>query len=291
MYVRLQVWDLASGQLKLTLTGHINSIRGLEVSPRHPYLFSAAEDKKVLCTYARDSMARTCVRVADVLYVCAIGWDLEYNKVIRSYHGHLSGVFSLKIHPTLDVLVTGGRDAVARVRVGSLSLSLGLFDRHEDESPRSASHPNSLCAGMSMVLVAIVVVGLGHAHEEPDPCAVGSPGHGLGHGDASDGPAGHHGLERQHGQGTPCHERAWLRVLECGHRTHADWLGMLSSGCSRRRLQLWDLAAGKVMTTLTNHKKGVRTIAKSPFVRSIATLLLSVALLSLPHAPNKRMTN
>lgn len=46
-----------------------------------------------------------------------IGWDLEYNKVIRSYHGHLSGVFSLKIHPTLDVLVTGGRDAVARVRV------------------------------------------------------------------------------------------------------------------------------------------------------------------------------
>lgn len=45
----------------------------------------------------------------------AVGWDLEYNKVIRSYHGHLSGVFSLKIHPTLDVLVTGGRDAVARV--------------------------------------------------------------------------------------------------------------------------------------------------------------------------------
>lgn len=45
------------------------------------------------------------------------GWDLEYNKVIRSYHGHLSGVFALKIHPTLDVLVTGGRDAVARVRV------------------------------------------------------------------------------------------------------------------------------------------------------------------------------
>lgn len=35
--------------------------------------------------------------------------------MIRSYHGHLSGVFSLKIHPTLDVLVTGGRDAVARV--------------------------------------------------------------------------------------------------------------------------------------------------------------------------------
>ena len=42
-------------------------------------------------------------------------WDLETNQVIRHYHGHLSGVFALKLHPTLDLLVTGGRDAVARV--------------------------------------------------------------------------------------------------------------------------------------------------------------------------------
>jgi pleiotropic regulator 1 len=42
-------------------------------------------------------------------------WDLEANKVIRHYHGHLSGVYSLALHPTLDVLVTAGRDASARV--------------------------------------------------------------------------------------------------------------------------------------------------------------------------------
>lgn len=42
-------------------------------------------------------------------------WDLETNQVVRHYHGHLSGVFELKLHPTLDLLVTGGRDAVARV--------------------------------------------------------------------------------------------------------------------------------------------------------------------------------
>ena len=61
------MWDLASGVLKLTLTGHISTIRGLAVSPRSPYLFSAGEDKMVKC------------------------WDLEYNRVIRNYHGHLSG--------------------------------------------------------------------------------------------------------------------------------------------------------------------------------------------------------
>lgn len=36
-------------------------------------------------------------------------------QVIRNYHGHLSGVYSLCLHPTLDVLMTGGRDSVCRV--------------------------------------------------------------------------------------------------------------------------------------------------------------------------------
>jgi pleiotropic regulator 1 len=40
---------------------------------------------------------------------------LETNQVIRHYHGHLSGIFCLALHPNLDLLVTGGRDAVARV--------------------------------------------------------------------------------------------------------------------------------------------------------------------------------
>ena len=93
----IKVWDLAkasvgaSDALKITLTGHISPVRGLAFSERHPYLFSAGEDKQVKC------------------------WDLETNQVIRHYHGHLSGVYSLALHPTLDVLVTGGRDAVARV--------------------------------------------------------------------------------------------------------------------------------------------------------------------------------
>jgi pleiotropic regulator 1 len=37
------------------------------------------------------------------------------NKVIRNYHGHLSGVYCLKVHQDLGVLITGGRDSTARV--------------------------------------------------------------------------------------------------------------------------------------------------------------------------------
>ncbi|OAD58867.1 Pleiotropic regulator 1, partial [Eufriesea mexicana] len=87
----IKIWDLASGKLKVSLTGHISSVRGLAFSQRHPYLFSCGEDRQVKC------------------------WDLEYNKVIRHYHGHLSAVYSMALHPSIDVLVTAGRDSTARV--------------------------------------------------------------------------------------------------------------------------------------------------------------------------------
>ena len=62
---------------------------GLAISDKHPYMFSCGADKKVKC------------------------WDLEYNKVIRNYHNHLSGVFDSG-HPDLDILMTGGRDSACR---------------------------------------------------------------------------------------------------------------------------------------------------------------------------------
>ncbi|KAL3642037.1 hypothetical protein CASFOL_012852 [Castilleja foliolosa] len=65
-----------------------NSAHGLAISNKHTYMFSAGDDKLVKC----------CI--------------LEQNKVIRSCDGHLSSVYSLALHPTIDVLLTGGRDSV-----------------------------------------------------------------------------------------------------------------------------------------------------------------------------------
>jgi pleiotropic regulator 1 len=59
----IKLWDTGSGQLKLTLTGHIEQVTGLAVSARHPYMFSASLDKEVKC------------------------WDLEQNKVGRVGNG------------------------------------------------------------------------------------------------------------------------------------------------------------------------------------------------------------
>ena len=65
-------------------------VTGLAVSPNHPYVFSCGLDKMVKC------------------------WDMEYNKVIRQYHGHLSGVYSLSLNPDLSLVLTGAPQAMRR---------------------------------------------------------------------------------------------------------------------------------------------------------------------------------
>lgn len=42
---------------------------------------------------------------------------VSLSQVIRHYHGHLSAIYALSLHPTLDILVSCGRDSVARVGV------------------------------------------------------------------------------------------------------------------------------------------------------------------------------
>ena len=42
--------------------------------------------------------------------------DGKVNKVIRHYHGNLSGMYTLSsLHPTLDILITVGREASTRI--------------------------------------------------------------------------------------------------------------------------------------------------------------------------------
>lgn len=88
----IKVWDIASGALKLVLTGHRMGVRSLAISAQMPYMFSGSEDKEVFC------------------------WDLEHNKVVRTYHGHRSGVYTVGLHPEIPyLLASGSRDQSVRL--------------------------------------------------------------------------------------------------------------------------------------------------------------------------------
>lgn len=104
----IKFWNLATGELIITLTGHISAVRGVVMSDRHPMLFSCGEDKTIF------------------------GWDLEQNKITRRFHGHLSGIYSIALHPTLDVLITGGRDSTARVWDIRTKANIHVLEGHGD---------------------------------------------------------------------------------------------------------------------------------------------------------------
>lgn len=108
VYWTIKIWEVATGKLKLTLTRHIEQIRGLAVSSRHTYMFYASDDKQLKCL------------------------DLKYNKAIHSYHGHLSGVYYLALHPTLDILCTSGLDSVCRVWDTRTKSQIFVLSGHEN---------------------------------------------------------------------------------------------------------------------------------------------------------------
>ena len=111
---------MASGRLKVSLTGHISNVRGLAVSTRHPYLFSCGEDRQVKCwdlEYNKVSIYSLCYlfHYFFIILILHLSCMFFLFQVIRHYHGHLSAVYSLALHPTIDVLITAGRDCTARV--------------------------------------------------------------------------------------------------------------------------------------------------------------------------------
>lgn len=63
--------------------------------------------------WAVDSQVSICNQKQQRHHQKALSCNLF--QVIRHYHGHLSAVYTLALHPNIDVLVTAGRDATCRV--------------------------------------------------------------------------------------------------------------------------------------------------------------------------------
>ena len=49
-------------------------------------------------------------------------------QTVRHYHGHLSACYALDLHPTIDILVTCGRDATVRVRQLSVCVPIPVCE-------------------------------------------------------------------------------------------------------------------------------------------------------------------
>ena len=88
----IKFWRLAECELRTTLTGHTGAVYGVCLSQQnYPYLYSCGDAKEVY------------------------NWDLTTNTIIRRFFGHYSGVYCVTESPSSALIVTGSRDASAKV--------------------------------------------------------------------------------------------------------------------------------------------------------------------------------
>lgn len=150
-------------------------------------------------------------------------WDLETNKVVRHYHGHLSGVYTLSLHPTLDVLCTGGRDGVVRVwdmRTRSKSTS---SQATKPQSPPSSPRPRTRKSSPPLLTVRIRMYDL----------AAGKP------------------------MGVLTHHKKGVRSLA----THPTEYTFASASASPGQIKQWLCPEGQFMQNLEGHNSVINSLS------------------------------
>ena len=109
-----------------------------------------------ILTAGRMCVSMTCQSKTQCHVFCAA------LQVIRHYHGHLSGVYSLALHPTLDLLMTGGRDSVCRVWDMRSKVQAHVLSGHDDTVCSILSQPTDpqvrCCQCVSEQLIRILSV-------------------------------------------------------------------------------------------------------------------------------------
>ncbi|KAH0912260.1 hypothetical protein HID58_035581 [Brassica napus] len=115
----IKVWDVASGVLKVTLTGHIGQVRGLAVSNKDTsYMFSAGRDS-----------------------VCRV-WDIRTKTQSFALSGHdkdVCSVFTPPTHP--PQVVTGSHDSTIKFWDLRYGRTMTTLTNHKKAVRAMALHP------------------------------------------------------------------------------------------------------------------------------------------------------
>ncbi|KAI4345404.1 hypothetical protein L6164_012532 [Bauhinia variegata] len=160
----IKIWDLASGRLKLTLTGHIEQIRGLAVSSKHTYIFSAGDDKQVKCWDLEQNKVfivwlyipqlMSCL-LEDVILFAGSG---IYAVKCKSMHFQaMITLFALFTRPTDPQVVTGSHDTTIKfwdLRYGKTMVTLA---NHKKSVRAMALHPKEYVPISKTIINAMAV--------------------------------------------------------------------------------------------------------------------------------------
>jgi WD40 repeat protein len=246
----VKLWDLATGQLRHTLTGHGNSLRGMAFSPDGKTLASGGLDRTVMF------------------------WDTVTGHQLRILQGHSGEVYSLAFSPDGKTFASASQDNTVKLwEVGTGELRHTLA-QHTTTVSSIAFSPDggSLASGGGDNTVRLWVIATGEPkdilarHARGVRCVAFSP----------DG--------KTLASGSIDHTvKLWdvataeeLHTL-LGHTGTVDSLAFSSdgltlvSGGQDNTVRLWDVTTGELKDILIGHANAVRSVTFSPDGKTLAS--------------------
>lgn len=174
------------------------------------------------------------------------------SQVIRNYHGHLSGVYCIALHPTLDLIMTGGRDSTCRVWDMRTKLQVFALSGHTNTVASVLTQPTDPQVRLLCCVALCTASGVMCGWLDD------SQGHGS-------------WLVSLALTGRDTHTSTTLPRTPPPLNKHTHTRAQVITGSHDTTIRLWDLRRGATLATLTNHKKSVRALVGHPTEHAFAS--------------------
>jgi WD40 repeat protein len=249
MYVTIKLWNLRTGELKSTLTGHSQAILSVAFSPDGRTLGSGSYDKTIKL------------------------WDVGTDELRSTLTGHSDTVNSVAFSPDGQSLASGSDDRTIKLWNTNIGELRSTLTGHSNKVKSVAFSPDgkTLASGSDDHTIKLWDVGSGELKS------------------TLEGHSGYFGSVAFSPDGLTLASGSWdktIKLWDVGtgklkrtlkHSRYVESITFspdgqtLASGSYDKTIKLWDVGTGELRSTLTGHSNTVTSVTFSPDGQTIVS--------------------